>query len=159
MSPWNQRWHFHVCSLKSSFNQTSISVDDLSQRSRKWIDGWGGDEWMERFLTPVKINGHAERQNQIWMNENEEIAICNLAQLESWVSLFSLSIRLYVWWITLMLFPLFHFLQCFIFIYFIYIKETGAETVLQTQREYSDAELGNITKLICFWSTNACKPI
>lgn len=76
---------------------------------------------MERFLTPVKINGHAERQNQIWMNENEEIATCNLAQLESLVSLFSLSIRLYVWWITLMLFPLFHFLQCFIFIYFIYM--------------------------------------
>lgn len=114
---------------------------------------------MERFLTPVKINGHVERQNQIWMNENEEIATCDLAQLESLVSLFSLRIRLYVWWITLMLFPLFHFLQCFIFIYFIYIKETGAETVLQTQREYSDAELDNITKLICFWSTNACKPI
>lgn len=106
---------------------------------------------MERFLTPVKINGHAERQNQIWMNENEEIATCNLAQLESLVSLFSLSIRLYVWWITLMLFPLFHFLQCFIFIYFIYIKETGAETVLQTQREYSDAELDNIKKADVFF--------
>lgn len=38
---------------------------------------------MERFLTAVKINGHVERQNQIWMNENEEIATCDLAQLES----------------------------------------------------------------------------
>lgn len=47
----------------------------------------------------------------------------------------------------------------YIYIFYIYVKETGAETVLQTQREYSDAELDNITKLICFWSTNACKPI
>lgn len=31
--------------------------------------------------------------------------------------------------------------------------------MLQTQREYSDAELDNIKKLMCFWSTNACKPI
>lgn len=84
---------------------------------------------MERFLTPVKINGHVERQNQIQMNMRMRKkmtlgnGICDFAQLESLVSLFTLSIRLYVWWITLMLFPLFLFLSVFyIFIFYIYMS-------------------------------------
>ena len=47
----------------------------------------------------------------------------------------------------------------YLYILYLYIKETGANTALQSLREYSDAELHNITKPMCFLSTKAFKSI